>query len=197
MLLYLSVGAPCSSGLHRPSPASKMPQSMQKESDLQVLSSDTTGPQLSFWIIRWHSFNTYLWLKYYVPGTVIGTRPQWWAREGQSCSQCAASPGKVNRPLESSVIISSTELWECIAGGLAQTFEVRKGCQRKEPLSRDSSWGMCLCVHLCMCVHMCARRCLGDRVQQHPGTSWQAESIVHVRVGSERRHVGFQTLRHV
>lgn len=45
---------------------------IQKESGGEVLSSDTLGPQFSFWIIRWHLFNTCLWLNYSMPGTVLG-----------------------------------------------------------------------------------------------------------------------------
>lgn len=83
------------------------------------------------------------------------------------------------------------------SGGLSPDFPCQKrlpekGASKQRFILRDVL--VCALVHG---VHVYARWCLGDRLRWYPGTSWQAESVVHVRVGSERRRVGFQTLRNI
>lgn len=84
---------------------------VQKQADWEVLPNDT-HQDLNCWCLgnQRNSSNTCLWLRYYVPDTVLGpwghnSEPE----RGSPCSHCTHSPRKVDRPLENYGISSSAE----------------------------------------------------------------------------------------
>ena len=97
-----------------------------KDSGGEVSAHATLSPQLSFWIIRWHLFNTCLWTHCYVPGTHARSLGLKMKRRGLLLLSWSSQAWKSD-PLENLVICSSAGHCDRACSSLRRSVEAARG----------------------------------------------------------------------